>query len=88
MPLSEGPDASRFVGRTSELRLAAERAADVARAHPWVVSVEGPAGVGKTSFVRTVCAELDASFTIVRVGADELAADQPMELVDRIVPTR
>jgi hypothetical protein len=76
---------SGFVGRAGERRLVAERAAEAARARPWVVAVEGPAGMGKTAFVRAVRAELAATFTVARIAADDLARDQPMELLSQLV---
>ena len=65
MPVRETP-ASGFVGRTAELQTATDRAGEVSHHRPWIIAVEGPAGVGKTAFVRAVCAALDTTFTIAK----------------------
>ncbi len=41
-----------FAGRADELRVLAHCRATAAAAEPWVVVVEGPAGIGKTALVR------------------------------------
>ncbi|MET0578875.1 MAG: ATP-binding protein [Ilumatobacteraceae bacterium] len=60
--MRESP-AAGFVGRTAQLQAVTDRAGEVHQHRPWIVAVEGPAGVGKTSFVRAVCAALDTDFT-------------------------
>ena len=70
-----------FVGRSVELQRFASVAQDAASGRPWLVTVEGPAGSGKSAFLRTALDGLDARFTIERAYGDELAADVPMSLI-------
>ena len=93
-----------FVGRGEELAGVFACAAEAASGRPWVVLVDGPAGVGKSAFVKHVIAVLAGSggprpalrdFEVPGVGvptfdmlgamAEEIAQDEPMWLLDRLI---
>jgi DNA-binding CsgD family transcriptional regulator len=70
-----------FVGRGDELAAISARAADVAGGRPWVVWIEGDAGVGKTALLRQAVSALPSGFQLLRAEASELAGDVPFDLI-------
>ena len=50
--LAEGPEEDVFVGRAAELARLADVVARVRRGQPWLVTIEGESGVGKTALAR------------------------------------
>jgi DNA-binding CsgD family transcriptional regulator len=85
MALSErDPHGDGFVGRTEELAVIIGRAEAATVGRPWVVWVEGEAGVGKTALVRRAAAALSAGFSVVRAHADEFATDVAYELAGQL----
>jgi AAA ATPase domain len=50
--LAEGPPEAVFVGRRPELSRLADVVARVRQGEPWLVTIEGEAGIGKTALVR------------------------------------
>ncbi len=70
-----------FVGRTSELAVAAAGAQSAAAGRPGVIWVEGVAGSGKTTLVRQVLTDLPQDFVTAQVRSDELAKGVAYEVV-------
>ena len=50
--LAGGPEEDVFVGRAAELARLADVVAWVRRGQPWLVTIEGESGVGKTALAR------------------------------------
>jgi DNA-binding NtrC family response regulator len=50
--LPGGPEEDVFVGRTAELAELADVVARVRDSQPWLVTIEGESGVGKTALAR------------------------------------
>jgi antitoxin (DNA-binding transcriptional repressor) of toxin-antitoxin stability system len=50
--LAGGPEEDVFVGRAAELAQLADVLARVRRGQPWLVTIEGESGVGKTALAR------------------------------------
>jgi ATP/maltotriose-dependent transcriptional regulator MalT len=80
----ETPVRSVFVGRARELR-ALEDGLERARAgQPWLILVEGPAGIGKTSLVEEFLDGLHGA-TILRASGDLSESDLPFGVVDQLL---
>ena len=78
-----GP-ADLLVGREAE-RDALTSAIDAAvSGRPAVAWVEGEAGMGKTTLVRHVVAQLPSGVQVQQVAADELASQVPFDLAHRL----
>ena len=60
-------------------------ARDAAAGRPWLATIEGPAGSGKSALLRACVAGLDDGCTVVRAYGDELAVDAPMGLMAQII---
>src|SRR5215469_12943530 len=56
--LAGGPDQDVFVGRKAELAGLADVVARVRRGQPWLVTIEGESGVGKTAVALRALASL------------------------------
>lgn len=76
-----------FVGRSVERGRFASAARDAASGHPWLVTIEGPAGSGKSALMRSGLDALDDQFVIERAYGDELAVDVPMSLLGPVIGT-
>ena len=50
--LAGGPEEDVFIGRKAELAGLADVLAQVRRGQPWLVTIEGESGVGKTALAR------------------------------------
>ena len=75
-----------FVGRRGELA-AVGGCLEAARAgQSQVVWIEGEAGSGKTALISQVLDGLPAGVTVLRAGADELAAETPLAVVAQLGP--
>lgn len=73
-----------FVGRERELE-ALEEGLEHARAcRPWLVLVEGPAGIGKTSLVEHFLADT-REVTVLRASGDLSESELPFGVVDQLV---
>jgi DNA-binding CsgD family transcriptional regulator len=78
------PARSVFVGRERELG-ALEQGLERARAgQPWLVLIEGPAGIGKTSLVEHFLAGA-RSVTVLRASGDLSESDLPFGVVDQLL---
>jgi DNA-binding CsgD family transcriptional regulator len=73
-----------FVGRTVEVERFVAAARDAAVDRPWLVTIEGPAGAGKSALLRACLDGLGEEFAITRAYGDELAVDVPMGLLGQI----
>lgn len=82
-PLPRG--VGHFVGRGAEQERILAAARDAAAGRPWLVSVEGPGGAGKSALVRQCLEHVEPDFTVVRLHSDDLAADVPMGVVGQLV---
>lgn len=74
-----------FVGRAAERERFAAWARGAAAGHPWLVTIEGPAGSGKSALLRACLDDLGDGFAIDRAYGDELAVDLPMGLLGQVV---
>jgi len=82
--LETPPAQSGFVGRERELD-ALEEGMERARAgEPWLVLVEGPAGIGKTSLVEHFLAEVRDA-TVLRASGDLSESDLAFGVVDQLI---
>jgi hypothetical protein len=73
-----------FVGRDAELARLAEAATEVRQGRPWLVSIEGDSGVGKTALAqRAVAAMTDA--TVLSARAAPMETDFDYGVVDQLI---
>ena len=66
-----GPAMHTFVGRTGELDVLHARLADARAGRPWIVEVQGPAGIGKTALIERFLAEAKGAGASQRAPASE-----------------
>lgn len=85
--MQEGrPPLGVFVGRTAELARAAEVIATVQAGQPWLVTIEGDPGVGKTALARHCLAEAEGTgLRVLSARADQAEADLDFGLVDQLL---
>ena len=91
-----GPKDDVFVGRQAELSSLLEVVTRVEEGRPWLVTVEGESGIGKTALVkrglasargfRALSARSDQSETDLEYGVIEQAASQCRRPAARPVP--
>jgi DNA-binding CsgD family transcriptional regulator len=82
--LAEGPAEEVFVGRKAELARLAEVMARVRSGQPWLVSLEGESGVGKSALARRFVA-LSPGLTCVWSRADPAEADLDYGIVEQLL---
>ena len=87
--MQEGrPPLGVFVGRAPELALVAEVIARVQAGQPWLVTIEGDPGVGKTALARRSLAEAEGTgLRVLPARADQAEADLDFGLVDQLLRT-
>ena len=68
--LAGGPEEDVFVGRQAELARIGEAMARVRQGEPWLITVEGESGVGKTALIRHWVASL-ADVRVLWARADQ-----------------
>lgn len=73
-----------FVGRSRELALLEAAAAAARRGQPQVVSIEGEAGIGKSSLLERFAPELESA-DIVRACGDEAESLLPYGVISQLV---
>ena len=73
-----------FVGRAGELARVAEAVTLTQSGQPWLVAVEGDAGVGKTSLARR-CLAGAHGFKVLTARADQAEADLEFGLVGQLL---
>jgi len=82
--LAGGPEEDIFVGRTAELAQLADVVARARRGQPWLVSIEGESGVGKTALARRGLAAA-AGLTAWWARADPAEADLEYGIIGQLV---
>ena len=87
--MQEGrPPLGVFVGRAAELARVAEVIARVQAGQPWLVTIEGDPGVGKTALARRCLAEAEGTgLRVLPARADQAEADLDCGLVDQLLRT-
>jgi DNA-binding CsgD family transcriptional regulator len=76
------PPLEVFVGRAAELDRMAQVVASVETGQPWLVTIEGEPGVGKTALARRGLAGAEG-FKVLSARADQAEADLDFGLVDQ-----
>jgi DNA-binding CsgD family transcriptional regulator len=80
------PPLGVFVGRTAELAQVTDVIARVKVGQPWLVTIEGEPGVGKTALARRGLAEAEVSgLTVLPARADQAEADLDFGIVDQLL---
>ena len=84
------PPPGVFVGRAAELARIAEAIAKVRAGQPWLVSIEGDPGVGKTALARRCLTEAGAGaagagLTVLAARAGQAEADLDFGLADQLL---
>ena len=82
--LAEGPSADVFVGRKAELARLADVVARVRQSQPWLVTIEGESGVGKTALTRHSLAS-STDLTSLWARADPNEADLEYGIIDQLL---
>jgi len=82
--LAEGPEEDVFVGRAAELARLADVVARVRRGQPWLVTIEGESGVGKTALARRSLAS-SAGLTVLWARADLGETDVEYGIIGQLV---
>src|SRR3984957_2906939 len=80
------PPLEVFVGRAAELARMAQVVASVETGQPWLVTIEGEPGVGKTALARhslTGTGSGSEGFRVLSARADQAEADLDFGLVDQ-----
>jgi ATP/maltotriose-dependent transcriptional regulator MalT len=75
-----------FVGRSEELAAVAACATEADHGRPWVVSIEGGAGDGKTALAHHALGALPEQFTVFAAACDELAQEIDFAVASQIAP--
>ena len=78
-----GPEEDVFVGRKAELVLLADVMARVRDGQPWLVTIEGESGVGKTALARRFLAA-ETGLTVLRARADPGEADLEYGIIEQL----
>src|ERR1700741_1617859 len=80
------PPSGVFVGRAAELARVADVITRVRAGQPWLVSIEGDAGVGKTALARRCLVEAqDTGGTMFAGRADQFEANLDFGIVDQLL---
>ncbi len=75
-----------FVGRAAELAQVTDVVARVKAGQPWLVTIEGDPGVGKTALARRGLAEAEVSgLRVLSARADQAEADLDFGIVDQLL---
>ena len=82
--LAAGPEQDVFVGRKAELARLAEVLARVRQGQPWLVTIEGESGVGKTALVKRSLAS-SAALTVLWARADPGEADLEYGIIGQLL---
>ena len=82
--LAGGPEGDVFVGRKAELARLADALARVRQGEPWLVTIEGESGVGKTALARRSLAS-SAGLIALWARADPDEADLEYGLIGQLL---
>src|SRR6516165_3005917 len=75
-----------FVGRAAECAQVSEVMSRVAAGQPWLVSIEGDPGVGKTALARR-CLAGAVGLRVLSARADQAETDLDFGIVDQLLRT-
>jgi AAA ATPase domain len=81
--LAGGPKDEIFVGRQAELAGFVDVMARVRQGQPWLVTIEGESGIGKTPLVRRSLASVPG-FGILSARADPAESDLDYGIVEQL----
>ena len=73
-----------FVGRVVELALVAEVLTRVEAGQPWLVTIEGDPGIGKTALVRRCLAQA-SGVKVLSARGDQAETDLDLGIVDQLL---
>jgi DNA-binding CsgD family transcriptional regulator len=79
-----GPEEDVFIGRKAELAQLADVVALVRQSQPWLVTIEGESGVGKTALARHSLAS-STGLTALWARADPSEADLDYGIIDQLL---
>jgi DNA-binding CsgD family transcriptional regulator len=79
-----GPEADVFVGRETELARLADVVVRVGQGQPWLVTIEGESGIGKTALAKRFLAS-SAGLTALWARADPSEADLGYGIVEQLL---
>jgi ATP/maltotriose-dependent transcriptional regulator MalT len=82
MSASTSVNEAGFVGRDTELDVLADCARQADAGIPWLVLVEGEAGIGKTTLIRQMLERLDG-FAVWWAGCDQTEQDWPFSVIEQ-----
>ena len=82
--LAGGPKDAVFVGRQAELAAFADVLTGVRQGQPWLVTVEGESGIGKTALVRR-CLASATGFAVLSARADPSETDLDYGVVEQLL---
>ena len=82
--LAGGPEEDVFIGRQAELAALADVVALVRQGQPWLVTIEGESGVGKTALARRSLAS-STGLTVLWARADPGEADLEYGIIGQLV---
>src|SRR5262252_1185443 len=82
--LAGGPEGDVFVGRTAELAGLADVLARMRQGEPWLVTIEGESGVGKTALARRALASAPG-LTVLWARADPAEADLEYGIIEQLL---
>jgi hypothetical protein len=82
--LAGGPEADVFVGRETELSRLADAAVRVRQGQPWLVTIEGESGIGKTALAKRLLAS-STGLTALWARADQSEADLEYGIVGQLL---
>ncbi|WP_037599790.1 ATP-binding protein [Streptacidiphilus rugosus] len=83
LPTPTGGDIG-FVGRQTQLEQLRVCAAGARDGVPWIVAVEGEAGIGKTALVHAAMGQLE-DYDVLWASCDPFEQDYPLGVVEQIV---
>ena len=78
------PARSVFIGRQRELGALAEGLEHARSGRPWLVLIEGPAGIGKTALAERFLADV-RDVTVLRASGEESESDLRFGVVDQLL---
>ena len=82
--LAGGPEADVFVGRETELARLTDVVVRVRQGQPWLVTIEGESGIGKTALARHALAS-STGLTALWARADPSEADLGYGIVEQLL---
>lgn len=87
-PVDQTSSEGTFVGRRREQDLVARCLEEARAGEARVVWIEGPAGTGKTAFVRQVVRQVAPPSLVLWAEADEVSTESSFSLLEQYLPVR